>query len=158
MRKFSLLAIAILTCALGFAQPIKLKNFDELMNALNSGENVRVIVHYGKCTLISDNEIETKVPDAIGGLTIDTYEYFAKKAVRNNEKAFVVFSENKFILYPKGDGFVYNYAKFKVEDDGKVKITVMYIDPLTHKELMNENFFTTISEDASSGISFYLQR
>ncbi len=158
MRKLTLLALAILTCTVGFAQPVKLKNFDELMNALNGGENVRVIVHYGKCTLISDNEIETKVPDAIGGLTIDTYEYFAKKAVRNNEKAFVVFSENKFIQYPKGDGFVYNYAKFKVEDDGKVKITVMYINPLTHKEEMNENFFTAISEDSTSGISFYLQR
>ncbi len=158
MRKITILSLALLMWGAGYTQPVKLKNFDDLMTALNGGETVRVIVQYAKCTLISDNEVEPKSPDAVGGMTIDTYEYFAKKAVRNNEKAFVVFSENKFIQYPKGDGFVYNYAKFKIEDDGKVKITVMYIDPITHKELMNENFFTTLSDDSTSGINFYKQK
>jgi len=141
-----------------FAQQKSLKNFDELMTALNGGEQVRVIIHYGKCTLISDNEIEDKSPDAIGGMTIDTYEYFAPKAVRGNENAFVVFSENKLIMNPKGKGFVYNYGKFRIESTGKVKVTVMYIDPNTQEEMMSENFFTTFGESKTEqAIFFYKQ-
>lgn len=128
------------------------------MTALNGGEQVRVIIHYGKCTLISDNEIEDKSPDAIGGMTIDTYEYFAPKAVRGNENAFVVFSENKLIMNPKGKGFVYNYGKFRIESTGKVKVTVMYIDPNTQEEMMSENFFTTFGESKTEqAIFFYKQ-
>lgn len=150
------LAYAALMCA--NAQPKALKNFDELMAALNAGYNVRVVIYYGKCKLVADNEVQDKSPDAIGGMTIDTYEYFAPKAVRGNENAFVVFSENKLIQNPKGKGFVYNYAKFKVESTGKVKVTVMYLDPNTQEELMSENFFTEFSDSAKEqAIYFYRQ-
>ncbi|HSA05395.1 MAG TPA: VirK family protein [Tenuifilaceae bacterium] len=156
-KTFFFLALALISLNL-FAQQKSLKNFDELMTALNGGEQVRVIIHYGKCTLISDNEIEDKSPDAIGGMTIDTYEYFAPKAVRGNENAFVVFSENKLIMNPKGKGFVYNYGKFRIESTGKVKVTVMYIDPNTQEEMMSENFFTTFGESKTEqAIFFYKQ-
>jgi len=111
-------SLAAITAAV--AQPKALKNFDELMAALNAGYNVKVVIHYGKCKLVTDNGVQDKSPDAIGGMTIDTYEYFAPKAVCGNENASVVFSENKLIKNPKGKGFVYNYAKFRVEPTGKV--------------------------------------
>jgi len=158
MKKFLFILVLTLFNLTLLAQPKSLKNFDELMTALNSGEQVRVIIHYGKCTLISDNEVEDKSPDAIGGMTIDTYEYFAPKAVRGNENAFVVFSENKLIMNPKGKGFVYNYGKFRIESTGKVKVTVMYIDPNTQEELMSENFFTTFGDPKTEqAIFFYKQ-
>ncbi len=157
MKRVSILiAITLAAFTAAIAQPKALKNFDELMAALNTGYNVRVVIHYAKCTLVADNELQDKSPDAIGGMTIDTYEYFAPKAVRGNEHAFVVFSENKLIQNPKGKGFVYNYAKFKVEDTGKVKVTVMYLDPNTQEELMSENFFTQFGDSAKEqAIYFY---
>jgi len=146
MKRVSILIVLTLaTFTVAFAQPKVLKNFDELMAALNAGYNVRVVIHYGKCKLVADNEVQDKSPDAIGGMAIDTYEYFAPKAVRGNENAFVVFSENKLIQNPKGKGFVYNYAKFKVESTGKVKVIVMYLDPNTQEELMSENFLPNLA-------------
>jgi len=108
-----ILSLAAITAAI--AKPKALKNFDELMAELNAGYNVRVVIHYGKCKLVTDNEVQDKSPDAIGGMTIGTYEYFAPKAVHVNENAFVVFPEKKLIKNPKEKGLVYNFAKFRVE-------------------------------------------
>lgn len=134
-----------------FAQLQQIVNFESLMKLLNGGENVRVTIHFAKCQLIYDNEIQKESPDAISGLSIDTYEYFARKAVRSNEKAFLVFSENKLILNPKGSGYVYNYGKVRIDEDGEVKITVSYIDPITLEETMTEKFFTTINDGKNKG-------
>jgi hypothetical protein len=92
------------------------------MDALKSGKNVKVVISSSLCNLISDNEVQEKIPDANGGMTIVTWEYFADYAVRDKE-AFVVTSTNHLIENPKGDGFVYNYVKIKISADGTVKIT-----------------------------------
>jgi hypothetical protein len=159
MKRVSILiAITLAAFTAAIAQPKSLKNFDELMAAMNAGYNVRVVIHYGKCKLVSDNEVQDKSPDAIGGMTIDTYEYFAPKAIRGNENAFVVFSENKLIQNPKGKGFIYNYAKFRVESSGKVKVTVMYLDPNSQEELMSENFFTQFDDSTKEQAIFFYQQ
>lgn len=156
-RLLLLLAIAFPLAA--YAQGKQITDFDTLMKALNGGAQVRVIIEYGKCQLILDNEIQKESPNAISGLNIDTYEYFARKAVRNNDKAFLVFSENKFIQNPKGKGYVYNYGKVRIDEDGEVKITVSYVDPVTLEETMTEKFFTTINNGKNMGaLSLYLIR
>ncbi len=141
-----LLTFAFLFCTLSiFAQSNQLYNFEELMTALKSGKEIHMVIQYGKCKLISDNEEKEKVPDAIGGMKLDTWEYFAVKAVKN-DKAFVVFSESKMIQNPKGDGFVYNYVKVKVSDDNQVKLTAQYVNTKTFEVQMDENFFSAIND------------
>jgi hypothetical protein len=151
MKRISLLLSLLLIMALqvGAAHP-QITSFDDLMKTLNAGGHVRVVFHYAKCTLISDNENQEKVPDAIGGMDIGTYEYFAPNSVKNKE-AFVVFSENKLIEYPKGDGYVYNYAKVKIEPNNKVKITARYLDAKTMEDKMDENFFGLINDGKNDG-------
>lgn len=151
MKRISLLLSLVMLMALqvGAAHP-QITSFDDLMKTLNAGGHVRVVFHYAKCTLISDNENQEKVPDAIGGMDISTYEYFAPNSVKNKE-AFVVFSENKLIEYPKGDGYVYNYVKVKIGPDNKVKITARYLDAITKEEKMDENFFGQINDGKNDG-------
>lgn len=154
MKKSLLLTALTFMMLYAFSQDA-IKDFTQLMDNLKSGNDVKMVVHYKKCQLISDNEITEKIPDAIGGLTVDVFEYFAPNSVKN-DKAFVVFSENKLIQYPKGDGYVYNYVKVKVSDDNKVKITARYIDPKTMEEVMDENFFGEINNGSNeAGVYFY---
>lgn len=154
MKKLLLLTTLSFMMLCAFSQDT-IKDFTQLMDNLKSGNDVKMIVHYKKCQLISDNEITEKIPDAIGGLTVDVFEYFAPNSVRN-DKAFVVFSENKLIQYPKGDGYVYNYVKVKVSEDNKVKITARYIDPKTMEDIMDENFFGEINNGSNdAGVYFY---
>jgi hypothetical protein len=146
-------ALILASSAIVFAgEPVK--NFADLMDALKKGQTVKVVIYYGKCQLISDNEIEDKSPDAIGGLTINTYEYFAAKSM-HNENAFLATSETKLIQHPRTGNFVYNYVKIKITDDNKVQITAKYVDAKTYETVMDESFYTTINDGTNSG-AFYL--
>lgn len=159
MKKLSITLILVLGfMASAFSQPVQLKNFDELLNALRSGEKVRAVFHYAKCKQIADNEEKEKSPDAIGGMDIDTYEYFAANSVKNKDP-FLVASTAKLIQYPKGDGFVYNYVKVKVAPDNKVKVTAQYVDSKSFEIRMDENFFGEIDDGKNEkGVFFYLIR
>lgn len=132
------------------AQPRQLHNFDQLMEALNTGYQVRVVIFYQKCTLIVNNEIADTAPNVTGGMNVDVYEYFAPRSI-GNEKAYVVFSENKFIQRPRNTGYVYNYGKVRIDADNKVKITVNYIDILTHEVYMDQNFFGLVNDGFNEG-------
>jgi hypothetical protein len=150
---FVLLFISGFLVSEAFAQ-IQLKSFDDLVHALNTGKTVRAVIHYGDCMLIDDNEIQETSPDAVGGMDFDVYEYFARQSVRN-EKAFVVSSAAKLIQNPTGEGFVYNYGKIRADEDGKVKITVNYVEPVDYTVLMDENFFTEINNGENKGAAYF---
>jgi hypothetical protein len=155
MNKISSILIVIFLMSNPVFAQKQLKNFDELMAALKSGKQVRMVVYYNKCKLISDNEEKEKVPDAIGGMNLGVYEYFAKEAIKN-KLAFVVASESKLIENPKGEGYVYNYVKIKVSEDNKVKITAQYIDAKTFEQKMDENFFGEINDEKNEkAVYFY---
>lgn len=134
-----------------FARTVQLKSFEDLMTALKNGEQVRVVAHYGECELISNNEVQDRVPDAIGGMTVDTFEYFAPMSVGNPE-GFVVFSHTSLINY---GGYIYNYAKFKVYENGEVKITAQYVNAVSFEIEMDENFFTTINDGENEGAVYF---
>jgi hypothetical protein len=146
-RLFALSLLLVLTYN---TQAQQLTSFNDMMDALKTGKNVAAVMQYAKFKMISDNEEQDKVPDAIGGMDLSTWEYFAPNAVKNKE-AFVVFSETKLIQNPKGDGFVYNYVKLRIEASTKVKITARYVDPRTFEVKMDENFFGNINDGKNEG-------
>lgn len=153
-RHFTIIA---LLCFAFTSQAQQLTSFDELMNALKSGKQVTAVMHYVKFKLISDNQEQDKVPDAIGGMDLDTWEYFAPNSVKNKE-AFVVFSESKLIQNPKGDGYVYNYVKMRIDSLNKVKVSARYLDSKNYEVNMDENFFGVINDGKNDGGLFlYIQ-
>jgi hypothetical protein len=128
-----------------FVSAQQIYSFDDLMTNLRAGKKIHAVFQYAKFKLISDNEEQEKVPDAIGGMDLSTWEYFAPNSVKNKD-AFVVFSETKLIKNTKGDGFIYDYVKVRISSDNKAKITAEYIDPVTYTIKMDENFFGTIND------------
>lgn len=153
MNKILLTILCILPFAFS-ASAKELSSFTQLMEALKKGEDVKAVFYYKDCQLISDNEISDRKIDAIGGMPMDTWEFFAKGAIRNKQ-AFVVASNSKLIANPIGDGFVYNYVKVKVSEDGVVKITAIYLDAVTKEIIMSENFFTEIHSSKSGAAHFF---
>ncbi len=159
MRKLSwfLITISLITNSL-MAKTILLEDFTQLMTALKAGKTVRVVIDYGQCQLISGNEIQANAPKAIGGMTLETFEFFDDNALGKNI-AFVVSSESKLIANPKGAGYVYNYAKIKVDKENKVKLTARYITPKRFETTMDENFFTEIYDGKNEGAArFYIEK
>lgn len=158
MRKISLtLFIALSSLVVWADNPTQIKNFEVLMEYLKTGNEVRVILHYSKCQLISDNQIKEESPDAIGGMNLDVWEYFAPMTVYN-KRAFLVSSSTKLIQNPKSDGYVYNYVKLKFYDDNSVRIVAQYLDANTLEVLMSESFYGEIANGKNdAGIFIYIE-
>jgi len=157
MKRLLVLAACALLATATFAQK-QLKSFDELMDALKSGQTVQAVFHYHKCDLYTNGEKQKPMPEIVGGMHIEVYEYFATKAI-GNPNAFVVSSTSKLIKNPLGEGYVYNYAKVKVAADNSVKITAQYINPATFEVEMDEYFLTTVNDGKNdSGAYFYVSK
>ena len=150
MKKIFLLFISILFCFGLAAETKQLEDFDQLMERLFQGEQVRVVIHYGDCKLMIDGQ-EVASPEATGGMEIDSFEYFAPGAV-GNELAYFVFSKTKLINLGR---YVYNYAKLRVFADGKVEITAQYVDPQTYEITLDETFLSEINNDDNKGAVFF---
>lgn len=137
------------------AQLKQITTFDELFTSLKNGYDVRVVVEYQKCKLFIDSA-EVNSVNAIGGMDISTFEYFAKGSIRN-EKAYLVFSENVLISHKKY-GYVYNYAKFRVFEDNEVEITARYLKTGNYEVVMDEVFYCKINNGSNEeGIYFYIK-
>lgn len=154
-RSLILILVFMVLSALVTAETIQLLDFGELVTALKLGEEVRVVAHYSKCQLISGNEIKEHSPDAVGGMVIDVFEYFAPQSIGNPE-AFLVFSHSSLINY---GGFIYNYVKFKVSEDNQVKITAQYANAQNFNLEMDENFYSEINNGQNQGaVYFYKEK
>lgn len=133
----------------------QIKSFSEMMKILKNGEDVRLVIHYGKCQLISENEIQKTSPDAIGGMEIHNFEYFAKQSIGNNQ-AFMATSTSHLIENPLGEGYVYNYVKIKMKEDSSVVITARYLNAGSMEEIMSEKFFSDINDgENDAGVYIY---
>ncbi len=143
---------ALLFAASALAGPRPLEDFDALLGALRSGAAVRVVVDYGRCELIAENQPET-APQAIGGMVVDVWEYFAAGAV-GNPQAFLAFSHGSLIQHARR-GMVINHVKFRVMADGEITIGARYLDPVTYEVTMFQNLFTTIAHGEEGAAAFY---
>lgn len=133
----------------------QVKSFTDMMTRLKKGEDLKVVIHYGKCRLINENEIREYSPDAIGGMEIHNFEYFAEKSI-GNDNAFMATSTSHLIENPIGEGYVYNYVKLKISEDDSVVITARYLESESKKEIMSEKFFTDINNgDNDAGVYLF---
>ncbi len=141
------------------AEMVQLKHFTEVLETLKAGYTVKAVFHYKLCKLINENEEveKEKVPDAIGGMELVTFEYFATNSIRN-KKAFIAFSEKVLIDHVTYD-FVNNYVKVRIYDDNTVRIIAKYLAPNTNEVKMDESFYTVINDGKNNGGAyFYVNR
>lgn len=136
------------------AKPTQLKNFDEVYNSVVNGNDINIVIHYAKTDLIIDGKKE-EAPDAIGGMNLDTYEYFAVGIVRN-EKAYISTSETILINHPLY-GYVYNYVKLRIYQDNKVEIIAQYLEPNTYEVKMDETFMGAINDSENDGGVYFFE-
>jgi len=148
MRK-SLLLLGFTLFGVSIFAQTKVQNFEKLMASFKEGKSVRAVIYYAKCKLISDGIEQPKSPDAIGGMELDTYEYFDSSVFKGKVPSFVTSSQTILISHPKY-GYVYNYVKIKIRIDNSVEITARYLKPKRFskkwKVLMDETFKGKIND------------
>ncbi len=138
-------------CGPAFAGTIQLNSFTELLDALNKGEKVNVVIHYADCKLKIDS-VEKKSPDEIAGMPMMPFEYYGAGVI--NKKAFISSSSTVMIYLAGFNGFVNNYMKVRAYDDNTVEITVKFVASKTFETQMDEMFTGGIN-DGSNGKGVY---
>ncbi len=155
MKYTIILLTLLLINGLALAETTQITSFTSLLESLTKGEEVTAIMHYGKCTLVADGKEEGKGPEAIGGMKMMPFEYFAVGSV-HNKKAYVSCSENILISMPSG--YVYDYVKIRIFDDNTIEIVARYLSPKDLEVKMDEKFLTTINDGKNEGgVSFFHQ-
>jgi hypothetical protein len=154
---FSLIFICSLSIS-AFSQK-QLNNFDEIMTSLKNGKSVKTVIYYAKCKLFADGKEEPESPNAIGGMRIDTYEYFDSSLFKGKAPSCLVSSQTVLVSHPKY-GYVYNYVKIKVRKDNSVEIIARYLKPRLlsrkYKIIMDETFKGKLKNlDNEGGIVFF---
>jgi hypothetical protein len=119
------------------------------MQSLNAGGQVRVVIHYSLCKWADQTNV-SPMPNAITGMDVDTYEYFATGAA-HNKSDFMVFANSKLIQNPIRKGFVYNYGKVRINADSTIQVTAKYVHPKRFRVLMNEVFVGKINDGKNGG-------
>ena len=152
----ALMAAAALTAAeASQAPPRQLKDFSQILAALKAGAPVRAVFHYKDMTLFINDKLEKTIPDAVGGMDVGAFEYFAPGSIGNKE-GFVTFSHSQLIKHPR-HGTVFNYVKVSVFETSKVRIVAQYLAPGTYAVKMDETFDAEVNNGANqAGAYFYL--
>ncbi|MFZ4465142.1 MAG: VirK family protein [Bacteroidales bacterium] len=160
MKNYAVLVLILfISATLSAQKPVN--NFDDLMKALKAGNSVNAVIYYEKCILISDGVVQAESPDAIGGMKLETYEYFDASVFKNKLPSFVTSSQTVLINHPYY-GYVYNYVKIKIRIDNSVEITARYLKPRKFsskfKVLMDETFKGKINDGTNDGaVSFFVE-
>ncbi len=123
--------------------PTQILTYADLLAVLKGGGRVRAVFDYPKCDLAGKPG-----PNALGAMNLDTFEWFGAKVI-GNPKAYIGASENHLIGLQSG--FVYDYVRTRIFEDGKVTIDVQYLDPLTFAISVDETFTCKISDGTTEG-------
>ena len=129
------------------SEPIQLTSLAELMAALEAGQQVRATLYYGDCTLDGGASV-----DAIGGMNVETYEWFAQGSI-GNFMEYVAFSKSSLVLIY--NEHVYDYVKVRVYSDGSVGIIAEYIDPETWAVEMYEEFECELDQGDGGSVTLH---
>lgn len=156
-----LIWLTVTLCSVPLFAQSSIQNFDQLMTALKAGKSAKVVIYYGKCKLFSDGKEEPESPDAIGGMRLDTYEYFDSSVFKGRVPSFITSSQTILINAP-GYSYVYNYVKIKIRMDNTVEITARYLKPRRfsskYKILMDETFKSKIYDGSNDGaVSLFIE-
>ncbi len=123
--------------------PAQIATYADILAVLKTGGRVRAVFDYTRCDLAGKPG-----PNALGAMSLDTFEWFGPKVV-GNPKAYIGASENHLIGLQSG--FVYDYVRTRIFEDGKVTIDVKYLDPLTLALSVDETFTCKISDATTEG-------
>lgn len=150
----ALAVLATICCSTdAWARPKQLTNAPAILAALKAGVEVQAVFHYKDMKLTDSEGKEAAAPDATGGMTLDTWEYFAAGVV-GNPVGYLAASSAHLIRHPR-HGYVINYVKVSVYDDGKVKIVAQYVTPTTYEVKMDETFTTVVSDGKNAAGAFF---
>lgn len=147
---FTILSIIFLTNTLT-SESRSLLSYDEVKDALNNGNKLRIIMDYKGMNFYFNNTVEPS-PDEKSGFDLNDYQYFARMAI-GNPLEFIITSFTILVVHPTY-GPIYDYGKIRMYENGKFELIVYFLNAADYKIIEYKSFNTTID---AGHVKFYQQ-
>lgn len=142
------------------ASPSTLTTYDQLLQALHQGENVRAIINLDKCTNKSKTKTAAENPDVTGAFTRMDFKLFSyyKIPVDKQTMRYTIATSYSTLTEHRTLGLVYGYARLRVFDDGSAEFHVANYDPKTFEQKAEMNFICHLSNGVEdNGVALYMR-
>ena len=142
MLKRSLL---VLTCmALGSAKAAgRTGGYDQLVKALQQGDDIRAIVHIEKCT--PKNAAAAKYGSAYAAETNFPFTLFSHYVLNESPARYTVATSNSVMLEHHLLGLVQAYGRLRIFENNQAELHTAYFDPKTYEKKISMDFDCTVS-------------
>jgi hypothetical protein len=131
-----------------------LANYDQLLQALDSGSQVRAVVHFDKCKLESG---DGRISSLSGGLTFDVFNHYDMPIEGNRTREVISTSKTVFSLGTRYEfGPINNYVRLHVFKDNTAQLFGAFLDPQTYEQKTAVSYTCPVSGDVNhAGVSLY---
>lgn len=147
---FSALSIVFFTKTLS-SESRSLLNYDDVKNALNDGNKLRIVMNYKGMNFYFNNTMEPS-PDEKSGFDLNDYQYFARMAI-GNPLEFIITSFSILVVHPTY-GPIFDYGKIRMYETGKFELIVYFLNASNYNVIEYKSFNTTLD---SGYVKFYQQ-
>jgi len=151
-----LFALLVFNSMNAFAHTKVLGNYDELLQALDSGEKVRGVIQLEKCKLESGGGL----PKTISvGFDFDYYNHFNVPVDPTHTVEVISTTKNIFTITKVNDlGPINNYIQIHISKDNIAHIFGAILDPKNYDQKIFVNYTCPMSADsAKAGLMLYNQ-
>lgn len=134
----------------------KLSSVEDIKQVLFSGRSVRVVNFYSKCQGLNPvTGKERSGVDAVGGMIIETFEYFGED-VFPDKPPYLAASKAQMVYV--GDRFYKDYVKMRFFENNRVEIISMFLDPETNEIIPLHDFKCEVNSGNGSdgGVHAYV--
>lgn len=159
MKIKTLMAVLIgLVCCMSSVNALSntktLDNFNELLQALDSGNQVRAVIHFDKCKLETGTEIVSEISF---GFNYDWYNHYYLPINAQNTKEVIATSKNIFSVATLNNlGSINNYLRLHVFKDNTARVFGAVIDPKTYEQKITASFLCSVSNNQDqAGVMLY---
>ena len=153
---FYLAGIALLTLCAGSAQAASknLMTYDQLLQAVQQGDDVRAIINFDKCTLkkaegksVADTSVDTSGTSSRINFTIFSHY----KVPVNNQEKFTIATSQTILTEHRVFGPVYAYGRLRVFEDNTGEFHSAYYDPKTYELKGAANYICRLGNGVDQG-------
>lgn len=128
-----------------------LKNYVEIRNSLDTGNNLRLIMDY-KYMNYYFNGTKKESPDEKSGFDLSQYQFFARFEI-GNPLEYIITSFNAFVFHPFYKS-IFNYGKLRIYENDYFILESYFINPVNYSVIEYKTLNGTLP---SKGLSFFQQ-
>lgn len=150
VKKTLLVLLMVLSSSQIHANNAKISSYDELLSAVSTGRDVKVIINFENCTTVSkDLKLATPIFGVLYRMNFDLFGY-DQVVDENGEKHYaVIHSISGYTEHPTL-GPVLTYSRMRVYDNNKINIHNALYNPKSYEKILNVDYNCHIGSDSKS--------